>query len=273
MPELPEVETVKNILIKAVLNKTISEVSVYYDKIVRNVDIVSFQTSLTGQTIRDVKRKGKYLIIIFDNYSLLSHLRMEGKYNLMMNEEISKHDHVVFKFSDGTNLRYNDTRKFGTMDLFNTTDLQEVYQSKPLRKLGRDPFESEFDFELVYDKLSKANKPIKSALLDQEIISGLGNIYVDEVLFYSKILPTTKSNTLSREKVEELVLNSRKVLERAIALGGTTVKSFTASHSISGRFQNELAIHTLKNCSVCHTEVTKIKVGGRTSYVCENCQK
>lgn len=273
MPELPEVETVKNTLRKNVIGKEIKEVKIYYPKIIRNLTPEEFREKLKGERIVEIDRRGKYLIFIFNNYILVSHLRMEGKYNLMQNEELSKHEHVVFEFTDGYNLRYHDVRKFGTMDLFPKMEITKLYKLAPLNKVAPDPFSSDFEFDSVYQKLKKANKPIKSALLDQTIVSGIGNIYVDEILFMSRIHPLEIAKNLSRDKVEEIINHSKVVLNKAILLGGTTIKSFTSSHSISGRFQNELLVHTKTSCPECSKEITKIKVGGRTSYICEDCQK
>lgn len=273
MPELPEVETVKNTLKKNILNKQIKDIKIYFNKIIRNQSPVDFRNKLTNQEFKDIKRRGKYLIFILNDYILVSHLRMEGKYNLMHDEELSKHEHVVFEFSDGTNLRYHDVRKFGTMDLFVKMDLKKLYKMEPLSRVASDVFEEDFDFEEFYHKLSKSNKPIKTALLDQQIISGIGNIYVDEILFMSKLHPLEISKNIEMVKAKEIVANTRTVLTRAIELGGTTIKSFTSSHSISGRFQNELLVHTKENCPNCNLKLVKIKVGGRTSYICEDCQK
>jgi formamidopyrimidine-DNA glycosylase len=159
------------------------------------------------------------------------------------------------------------------MDLFPKMEITKLYKLAPLNKVAPDPFSSDFEFDSVYQKLKKANKPIKSALLDQTIVSGIGNIYVDEILFMSRIHPLEIAKNLSRDKVEEIINHSKVVLNKAISLGGTTIKSFTSSHSISGRFQNELLVHTKTSCPECSKEITKIKVGGRTSYICEDCQK
>lgn len=273
MPELPEVETVKNTLKKNILNKKISDINIYFERIIRNVDKAEFREKLINQEFVDIRRRGKYLIFILTDYILVSHLRMEGKYNLMQDEPLSKHEHIIFHLDSGYNLRYHDVRKFGTMDLFSKMDLKELYKLNPLNKVASDPFEEDFDFETVYSKLKKSNKPIKSALLDQQIISGIGNIYVDEILYLSSLNPLVIAKSLDRSKIEEIVENSKIVLNRAIELGGTTIKSFTSSHSISGRFQNELLVHTKEICPKCSRKITKIKVGGRTSYVCEECQK
>jgi formamidopyrimidine-DNA glycosylase len=273
MPELPEVETVKNTLKKNILNRKIVDVVVNYSKIIRNIDISAFRNNLINEEFKDIKRRGKYLIFILNDHILVSHLRMEGKYNLMEDEPISKHEHVIFKFADGFNLRYHDVRKFGTMDLFPLMDLNELFKLEPLSRVNSDPLASDFDISLFYERLKKSHKPIKTALLDQQIISGIGNIYVDEILYLSSLHPLVSANLLSLDKVKEIVENSKIVLNKAIKLGGTTIKSFTSSHSITGRFQNELLVHTKEYCPKCNSKLLKIKVGGRTSYVCGECQK
>lgn len=272
MPELPEVETVKNILKIDILNKQIKKVDVFYNKIIQNVSEEEFKSSLKNQTFKDIKRKGKYLIFILDDYYLLGHMRMEGKYFLMHDEEITKHDHIIFYF-ENDNLRYNDTRKFGTMHLFKKSEysIEDLNKIEPLNKIGDEPFY--IDCDVLYDKLKKSKKAIKTTLLDQSIISGLGNIYVDEVLFLSSIHPLSISNKVSYDDVVRIKENSIIVLNKAINLGGTTIRSFKSSHDISGRFQNELLVHTKEYCPKCGKKVEKIKVNGRGTYICDKCQK
>lgn len=270
MPELPEVETVRNTLKLNILNKKIKDVKVYYSNIIQNVSKEEFINKLKGQTFIDVLRKGKHLIFVLDDYYLIGHMRMEGKYFLMHDEEINKHDHIIFEFND-SNLRYNDTRKFGTMHLYSKSD--DIYNINPLNKVGYEPFDELMTKEYLFSKISKSSKAIKVVLLDQTIISGLGNIYVDEVLFMSGLHPETKANLIDVNKCDELIENSKIVLNKAIKLGGTTIRSFQSSHDISGRFQNELLVHTKEVCPTCNHKIKKIRVGGRGTYVCENCQK
>jgi formamidopyrimidine-DNA glycosylase len=270
MPELPEVETVKRILQKNILNKTILDIEVRYDKIIQNQTKDDFINKLKNQTFIELKRRGKYLICVLNDYYLIVHLRMEGKFFYMHNEPYSIHDHIIFKFND-SELRYNDTRKFGTMHLINK-DI-DIYNTYPLNKLGKEPYDEGFDYLYLKPLFNKSNKPIKTTLLDQSIIAGLGNIYVDEVLFMSNIHPLEKTKNLNDENIKSIVSNSIIVLNKAINLGGTTIKSFQSSHDITGRFQNELLVHTKYKCPTCNTKILKIKVGGRGTYYCENCQK
>lgn len=267
MPELPEVETVRRTLNNFVRNETIDSIEIRYNKIITG-DSDQFIQLLSHETIRDIDRVGKYLIFVLDHYAFISHLRMEGKYNIKdSNIPYNKHDHVIFHFSDGTDLRYNDTRKFGRMIL---CDHDHYREEAPLNKLGPEPMEA--TFEEVYPKLHHKQTTIKQALLDQEIMSGIGNIYANEILFLMKIDPRTKASRLSKRRVEQLIQVSSQVLTEAIAQGGTTIHSFDAN-GIHGLFQVQLNVHGQKICPVCKSNIRKITVGGRGTYYCPNCQK
>jgi len=270
MPELPEVETVRSILEKNILNKTIIDIDIRYDKILQNSSKQDFINKLKNQTFLEMKRKGKYLICVLNDYYLIVHLRMEGKFFLMHDEPLSNHDHIIFKFKD-SELRYNDTRKFGTMHIFEKNI--DITKINPLLKVGLEPFENGFDINYLKPFFQKSNKPIKTTLLDQTIIAGLGNIYVDEVLFMCNIHPLQKTKSLTDIQIQSIVENSKIVLKKAITLGGTTIRSFQSSHDITGRFQNHLLVHTKNKCPNCNKKILKIKVGGRGTYYCEDCQK
>jgi len=270
MPELPEVETVKETLKKHILNKTIKEVLVYHNNIISYPSVLEFKNKLIDQTIINIKRQGKWLMFELNDYYLLSHLRMEGKYFIKKDEPITKHQHVIFKFSDGYELRYQDTRKFGKMYLYLK---DEVYDHKPLNELGYEPWDKRLTVSFLEEKYKNKKLPIKTTILDQTIISGLGNIYADEVLFLSRLHPLTKACQLNHENLREIIENSKKTLEKAIKLGGTTIRSYESSEGVHGRFQNELLVHTKKNCPNCNSLIHKIKVNGRGTYYCPNCQK
>ncbi len=269
MPELPEVETVKRTLQEFLIGKQILDIEIKYDKIIRDISISDFKNIVTSQTITDIRRKGKYLIFVLNEHVLISHLRMEGKFFYRDNCFETKHDHICFKLSNGMNLVYNDTRKFGTMNVEKIED----YENAPyLTKLGPEPLESGLNADYLFDKIGKKSTAIKTALLDQTVISGLGNIYVDEVLFLSKLMPTLKCSELTMDDYQNIVDSSRIVIEKAIKEGGTTIKSFSSSEGVHGRFQNSLNVHTKKECGVCSSDVVKIKVNGRGTYYCEKCQ-
>ena len=273
MPELPEVETVKEALKRKILNRKIVDVNVLYNNIIEYPKVTSFKEEILNETINDIKRRGKWLVFVLDNYYLLSHLRMEGKYNIRgKDEEITKHEHVIFYLDDNTSLRYNDTRKFGRMYLIKKEDFLTC---KPIKDLGLEPFSNELTKEYLKEKYKKLNKPIKTVILDQSIIVGIGNIYADEILFLSRINPLCKSCDLSDTDLTNIINNTRDELERAIKLGGTTIKSYESAKGVHGLFQNELLVHGKNNkcCSVCDEKIVKTVVGGRGTYYCPNCQK
>ena len=274
MPELPEVETVKNSLIDLVKGRTIKTVDVIYGKLIKETSIEDFKEKLKEEKICDISRYGKYLLFILDHYILLSHLRMEGKFFYKeQSVELTKHDHIVFNLDNNHKLIYNDTRKFGIMMLFEGTDVNKVRSLQPLAKLGVEANSPDLSKEYLIEKLKDKEAPIKSLLLDQEIICGLGNIYADEVLFLSKLNPLKKGKDITLIDADRICTSSKKVMKKAISLGGTTIKSFMSSHEISGLFQNELNVHTKEERKICKSKIIKIKVGGRGTYYCPNCQK
>lgn len=274
MPELPEVETVKRTLEALVLNKVIDRVSVFWPKIVKKPDeVIQFQDALIDQSIQAMGRRGKFLIFYTDDFALVSHLRMEGKYGLFSDtEEVEKHTHVIFHFTDGTELRYKDVRKFGTMHLFQKgTEFEEA----PLTKLGLEPFSKEFTKDYLTEKLTVSNRKIKVHLLDQSTVVGLGNIYVDEALFRSRIHPERISSTLTSDEISVLHEEIVATLSEAVEKGGSTIRSYVNSQGQIGMFQLELFVYGKKAepCQRCGTELQKITVGGRGTHFCPSCQK
>ena len=273
MPELPEVETVKETLKRKVLNKTINEVVVRYDGIIESSNVLEFCENIKGQSIKDIKRIGKWLIFCLNDYFLLSHLRMEGKYFLKnSDEEYTKHEHVIFKFLDGTDLRYQDTRKFGKMLL---VENDKLHEARPIKELGMEPWDKRLTSNYLKEKYSSKRLPIKTVILDQSIITGIGNIYADEILFLSKIHPLVNVNLLKDSDLDNIIFNTKKVLEKAIMEGGTTIRSYTSDEGVTGRFQNSLYVHCRENekCLECGTLIVKTRVGGRGTYYCPFCQK
>ncbi|MFV0498454.1 MAG: bifunctional DNA-formamidopyrimidine glycosylase/DNA-(apurinic or apyrimidinic site) lyase [Bacilli bacterium] len=269
MPELPEVETVKNTLKEFLLQRTIKNINIRYSKIIRNITEEDFCYKLIEKKVTDINRIGKYLIIELDDIALITHLRMEGKFYYRNECFLSKHDHICFQLDNNMFLVYNDTRKFGTM---NIETLNSITNVNYIKKLGLEPSDKRLTSEYLFDKISNKKIAIKTALLDQTIISGLGNIYADEVLFESKIYPTTKCCNISHNNCKSIIENAKLVVDKAIKAGGTTIKSYTSSEGVHGKFQNYLNVHTKNNCAVCGGEITKIKVNGRGTYYCKKCQ-
>jgi formamidopyrimidine-DNA glycosylase len=274
LPELPEVETVRRTLAQLVLGKKIEEVKVLWPKMVKKPDEVDqFMDALKGQTIHDVSRRGKFLKFILDDFVLVSHLRMEGRYGLYSKDEpYDKHTHVLFTFTDKTELRYRDVRKFGTMHLFKKGEEDHVM---PLSQLGPEPFSEEFTEKVLKEGLMKTNRKVKVALLDQKIVVGLGNIYVDEALFRAGIHPEREANTLKPREIKKIHQEIVNTLQEAVNKGGSTIRSYVNTQGEIGMFQLELFVYGRKAepCKQCGTNLEKIVVGGRGTHFCPKCQR
>lgn len=272
MPELPEVETVRRGLLKIAVKRKINAIDVYYGKTITN-GVEDFRQALIGQTIENIDRRGKYLLFRFTNdLTMISHLRMEGKYyNQPIGGPIDKHTHVVFEFMDGTELCYQDTRKFGRMTLVKTGEEMNV---GGLKTIGPEPTEDAFTLPYFTAELKKSRGKIKPFLLNQRHVAGLGNIYVDEVLWMTGINPEQPANTLTANQITELRENIIKELATAIKYKGTTVHSFTNAFGDAGAFQDCLKAygHAGDECPRCGTKMVKIKVAERGTTFCPHCQ-
>ncbi|MGM0843984.1 MAG: DNA-formamidopyrimidine glycosylase [Bacillota bacterium] len=274
MPELPEVETVRRTLTELVTGKRIHSVSVFWAKMVKLPDEVEeFKLSLQGETIQGVDRRGKFLILRTDHYSLVSHLRMEGRYGVFPGEEpVEKHTHVIFHFEDGSELRYKDVRKFGTMHLF---PKGEETINLPLSHLGPEPFSTDFTVKHLTEKLAKTERSVKAVLLDQTVLVGLGNIYVDEALYRSGIHPARKANSIKKAQLKKLHKEIIDTLSEAVEQGGSTIRSYVNSQGQIGMFQQQLFVYGRKNeeCRTCGNLIEKNVTAGRGTHFCSNCQK
>ncbi|MEF2968403.1 DNA-formamidopyrimidine glycosylase [Paenibacillus sp. M1] len=273
MPELPEVETVRRTLTGLIVGKKIQSVTVSLPRIVqRPDDIRQFEMELAGHVIQDVGRRGKFLRIIMDGLVLVSHLRMEGRYGVYRNDEpVEKHTHVIFHFTDGTELRYKDVRQFGTMHLFLPG---EEFNNKPLAKLGLEPLDESFSPETFRKAIARRTTKIKPALLNQEYVVGLGNIYVDESLFRAGIHPELPANSLDDEQLERLYEAILATLTEAVEAGGASIKSYVNGQGEMGMFQQALRVYGRQGepCLNCGQPVEKTVVGGRGTHFCPNCQ-
>lgn len=272
MPEIAEVETVRNTLKKHILGKKIKSVEILYSKMI-DLNLEEFERILTGSTFQDINRVGKWLLFDIGDYYLLSHLRMEGKYFLKKsNEPIEKHEHIIFHFEDKTDLRYHDIRKFGRMDLVKKSEMNHC---EKIQKQGIEPMDEKLSAEYLKEHFKQKKVPIKTLLLDQTIISGLGNIYANEVLFHAKINPFRLGNTLSLKECERIKIASNEVIASAIKDGGTTIKSYTSSLGVTGMFQQKLMVHKREKetCKICNSVILREKLAGRSTYYCPNCQK
>ena len=273
MPELPEVETVRRGLTQLVKDSQITSVDVLYPKMI-NVTADEFNQTLSGQTIEQIDRRGKYLLFRISNgYTIISHLRMEGKYDVEPEGELlNKHTHIVFHLADGRELRYNDTRKFGRMNLIKTGD---EFTVAGLKTIGPEPTEEDLTLDYLVDIFKHGRRQVKPFLLDQSNVAGLGNIYVDEVLWMSKIHPLQPVNEISEAEIADLRANIIDELQRAIEGHGTTVHSYSNAYGEAGSFQNYLQVYGRKGepCLRCGTPIEKIKVAQRGTSFCPFCQQ
>ena len=272
MPEIAEVRVVANTLKKQILNKKIDKVKVLYNGIVEG-DINEFINHIEGKSILDITTYGKWIIFNLGEKTLLSHLRMEGKYFYVTKDtEIDKHTHVIFSLDNGMDLRYHDVRKFGKMIL---VDTDKVFENKHISKLGYEPDDDRLTTDYLLDKFKGKSEPVKNALLDQTIINGLGNIYANEVLFKSKINPLKKTLDINEKEAKTIIESSKEITLKAYELGGTTIKSYTSSLGVIGHYQDELCVQSREGlpCKVCGNNIKRCKVNGRSTFYCEKCQQ
>lgn len=273
MPELPEVETVRQSLKLKLVGKKIKKVNILWNNIIAYPSKEEFIKNIADKSILDVQRRGKFLMFDLGDFYLLSHLRMEGKYFFRDKKDvIDKHEHVIFDLDDNLELRYMDTRKFGKMYLIDKMDIDSI---GPLVNLGLEPWDDNLTSSYLLNKYKNKKLPIKSVLLDQSIIVGIGNIYADEILFLCKINPLKKCNLISEDEANDIIKYTRDVLDKAIKMGGTTIRSYSSVDGVHGLFQQELLVHGKDKgiCPNCNSNIYKIKVGGRGTYYCPICQK
>lgn len=271
MPELPEVETIARGLKPLLVNKIISRARIYYPGIIRG-DVEFFADKVNDKEIIRVWRRAKLLILdLSGSWHLVFHLKMTGKVWIPPSGAVpDKHTHIVLDMNDQTCLFFQDQRKFGYCALFNSDDL---YSWKFFSGLGPEPLG--LSPETFFDIVSPRKARIKSLLLDQKVIAGIGNIYADESLFMSGIHPEAQGNELSFEEIRRLLSNLQMVLRRAIEAGGSSFRDYRNALGYSGMFQEEFLIYGKKGqcCPRCKTVIQTCKVAGRTSSVCPTCQK
>lgn len=271
MPELPEVENVRRNIAPFCVGKKIRSVEVLREKnVVTGAE--EFLRLVPAKSVLSLGRKGKYLIFhLSEGYAIVSHLRMEGRYvERREGDPKEKYDLLAYHFEDGSKLVYQDTRKFGTIGLYLEKD---VMSKSPLAKLGEEPFSLSAE-DLYSGLLRHADSPVKSALLDQSVVAGLGNIYADEVLFAAEIDPRTPCRLLTPLDAERLLQESRRILQEAIKEGGSTVHSYHPSEGEDGSMQNLLHAygHANEACCRCGFRMKRIEIGGRGSVFCPRCQ-
>ena len=286
MPELPEIEIVKRSLFQKINKAKITQI-IIKNKNLRYKVSNRLSKNLIGKKILKISRRSKYLIFHFEQKLLLIHLGMSGKLLLMRKNDkaifktsfyydlniLKKHNHVYFKLNNGLILIYNDVRRFGFIKLYNTTKLNKI---SFLKKLGLEPFSKNFNVSYFKTFVEKRKKNIKNMLMDQSFVSGLGNIYVNEVLFISKIKPLRQCKGLNKYEIKNLILNINEILKFSIKKGGASIKDFKNTLGESGNFQQFFHVYGQKNknCSriSCKGKIKKMAISNRSTFYCNRCQ-
>ncbi len=276
MPELPEVETVCRGLNQLTLDSEIQGAEVLLPRtLAYPVSPQQFVSEIQGQKIAFWSRRGKYLLAHFpDNKAFLGvHLRMTGQLLWLSQETpLQKHTRIRLFFSNNQELRFVDTRTFGKMWWVNGQSPESVITG--LQKLGPEPFDPVFTENYIAQKLKKSKRFIKTLLLDQELVAGIGNIYADEALFQSGIHPQAIASSLTLEEIGRLRSAIITVLQKAIEAGGTTFSDFLQVTGVNGNYGGVAWVYgrTGQSCRLCQTPIEKLKIGGRSSHFCPNCQ-
>jgi formamidopyrimidine-DNA glycosylase len=274
MPELPEVETVKNGLAKQIYGKTIKDVFVGSKKL-RVPFPPKLSETLVDNKIIGLARRSKYILVELSNKkTLVIHLGMSGRilYKEGPYKKPEKHDHFILKFTDGSQIIFNDPRRFGLVTLIENKELN----SHPLFKdLGAEPLEKGFDGKYLKKVFNKKSQPVKQALMDSHNLVGVGNIYASEALFRTKINPVTPAGKISPAKLKELSENIKIVLKAAIRSGGSTLRDYVRSDGDVGYFQHSFKVYGREKepCVSCGSYIKRIVQQGRSTFFCPKCQK
>jgi formamidopyrimidine-DNA glycosylase len=272
MPELPEVETVVRTLRPILIGSMIDSITFKYSKMI-HPSVSLFEKKLKGQTFKNIERIGKFIIFFFTNQAVVvTHLRMEGKFIEIKQplDPLTRFAHLIFHLNDGRRLVYDDMRKFGTF----TLSTSDKYRDLPsLKNLGQEPL-TPLDPLAIFNKINRSQRPIKSILLDQTILLGLGNIYADEVLFAAKIHPLKQGTQLTLLETKLILFNSEKILNQAIASGGSRIRSYRSGSPIDGEFTLKIKAYGRDGqpCDRCNHRLDKITVGGRGTHYCPHGQ-
>lgn len=271
MPELPEVETTRRGIEPLVADKVVAQVIIYNGSL-RWAVPQELITLLPGQRAAAVGRRSKYLLFAFTRGTMIVHLGMTGHLRVDSSQsEKRKHDHVEIVFTDGTALRYNDPRRFGSILWTTENPLQHVR----LASLGPEPFDSGFNPSYLYKHSRNRKVAVKPFLMNAHVVVGVGNIYASEALYRAGIFPRSPAGKVSKAAYARLVVAVIEILHEAIAAGGTTIKDFTNSDGQPGYFTQDLRVYgrTGQKCKACDALIKQIKLGQRSTFYCPVCQK
>ncbi len=289
MPELPEVEVVKRSLINKTQNLIVKAVKINDGRLRYKINRNKIK-KIIGLKFKKISRRSKYLLFFFNkDIVMLVHLGMTGKfffvnrkskkyktsfYYEIDEEKDNKHDRIIFDLSNNQKLIYNDIRKFGFIKFINRLNLD---QNIHLKHLGPEPLSAKFNTGYFKNYIKGKERTIKDLLMDQKFISGLGNIYVNEILFFSGVRPAKKIKKLTNFEIKRIIEFSKKIISKAIALGGSSIKNFSSSSGKKGSFQQHFSVYGKKDedCSnvKCEGKIKKIVIANRSSFFCNKCQK
>ena len=288
MPELPEVEVVKKSLQDKVKNLTIKRVFINNNQLRYKINNRAFY-GIEGRKIISIKRRSKYLLInLNQGLTILAHLGMTGKFFILnknnekqkisfyysIKKDESKHDHLTLHLNKGIKLIYNDVRKFGFLKVFKS---KSIYKSNHLKFLGPEPLNKDFNLNYITRYCLGKKKIIKDLLMDQKFVSGLGNIYSNEILFLCKIKPERLVEKINTKELNNLIKYTKKILKISIIKGGSSIKDFVNTEGKSGNFQQKFNVYNKEkskcNKKNCYGVIKKIYISNRSSFFCSKCQK
>ncbi|MCF6192754.1 MAG: bifunctional DNA-formamidopyrimidine glycosylase/DNA-(apurinic or apyrimidinic site) lyase [Kangiellaceae bacterium] len=269
MPELPEVETTCRGVKPHAVGHVITEIIIRQPKLRWPIDL-TINKKLSGQTINKISRRAKYLLIEMPVGTLMIHLGMSGSLKIVTDQAVEKHDHVDICLSNGKSIRFNDPRRFGSV-LYSP----KGEQHKLLKKLGVEPLSDDFLDDYLYQKAIGRKIPIKSFIMNNQIVVGVGNIYAQESLFLAGIHPNRPANKVSKKRMVNLLHTIRLVLTQAIEAGGSSLKDFTGADGKPGYFQQTLAVYGRQgqSCDRCLTKLKHLIIGQRATVYCPRCQR
>ncbi|MEI6287116.1 MAG: DNA-formamidopyrimidine glycosylase [Bacillota bacterium] len=273
MPELPEVETIRRMLEPKIVGRTISVCAVYLERMIKSPTATEFIERVTGAKIIALNRRGKFLLLNISTGLIVIHLRMTGRLVLRdIGEAADKYRRVEFVLDNETALTYADTRTLGTLHYFAGENAVSI---GCLRTMGPEPLSSQFTEAKLQQALSASARTIKALLLDQSVIGGLGNIYVDEALFVAEIKPTRSGKSLNVDEITALYVAINSTIAKAIANCGTSFRDYVDGAGNKGHNQDELLVYGRKNqqCVHCDSPILYGRVAGRGTHWCEQCQK
>ena len=288
MPELPEVEVVKKSLKKTICNLTIKNIEIRNKYLRYRID-VKLMKKMIKSKILSITRRSKYILInLSNNFTIMFHLGMTGKiiivdakkkkhktsfyYNIVDNKP--SHDHLILKFNKNFILIYNDVRKFGFIKILQT---KKINSNLHIKNLGPEPLSKKFNLYYFIKNIEKRKTYLKDLLMNQKFISGLGNIYVNEAIFLSKMSPKLRANEISNDQISSLILNIKKILKKAIYEGGSSIKDFNNTKGKKGNFQQFFNVYDREGeiCTRpnCMGKIIRIKISNRSTFFCGKCQK